>query len=275
MTISPIRPAAAAAEPGAEALDSVLVRSRAVIEAFASGHDTLSLADLVRRTGASGATVRPLVQELLDWGLLERSGTGYRLGRRLYEIGQRVPRRRILREAALPYMEDLLAATQETIRFAVLDGLDVLYAERSVTHRGPYRDSLVSGRLPLHSTAAGKAILAFSSASLFAAVVRAGLTPYTRRTITSPGVLRRQLDRVRQERLASEAEETRLGHVAVAVPVFLGDSASLVGALAVTAPAIRGSGLPRLVPLLHAAGEGIGRSLRSAERAQAFRPTPP
>jgi hypothetical protein len=34
---------------------------------------------------------------------------------RLFEMGQRVPRQRILRDAARPYMEDLYQATHETI----------------------------------------------------------------------------------------------------------------------------------------------------------------
>jgi DNA-binding IclR family transcriptional regulator len=219
-------------------MNSVLGKAKLILEAYTAADDVLSLTDLVRRTGVAKATVHRLAQELLTWGVLERVDSGYRLGLRLFEIGQRVPRQRILREAALPYMEDLLMATQETIHVAVHDG-----------------------RLPLYCTATGKVILAFSPPSLFLEVVRAGLTPLTRHTITSPALLADQLERVRSQQLATEHEETRLGYASMAVPVY-GGSGVLVAAVSITAPTAR-INVPRLSGLLRAAGVGITRTLRA------------
>jgi len=242
------------------AMNSVLGKARLILEAFTAADDALSLRDLVRRTGVAKATVHRLAQELLAWGVLERVGSGYRLGLRLFEIGQRVPRQRILREASLPYMEDLLLATQETIHFAVHDGLEVLYIEKIIMHRGLNEQSRVAGRLPLYCTATGKVILAFSTPSLFADVVRAGLAPLTRHTITSPALLADQLARVHSQQLATENEETRLGYASMAVPVY-GGSGTLVGALSITAPTSR-MNVARLSGVLRAAGTGITRTLR-------------
>ena len=116
----------AASQPAGE-LSSVLGKARMILDAFDTDHSDLSLTELTRRSGVAKATVHRLVGELVEWGLLERAGTKYRLGLRLFELGQLVPRQRILRDAALPYMEDLLLATQETVHFAVRDGIDVLY----------------------------------------------------------------------------------------------------------------------------------------------------
>ncbi|MGW0583712.1 IclR family transcriptional regulator [Streptomyces sp. NPDC002920] len=245
-----------------DSMNSVLGKVRPILEAFSADDDSLSLADLVRRTGVAKATVHRLAQELVEWGLLERAGCDYRLGLRLFEIGQRVHRQRILREVAQPYMEDLLLATRETIHFAIHDGLDVVYLEKILPHRGLNEESRVAGRLPLYCTATGKAILAHSPAGLFAEVVGNGLKPFTRHTITSPGRLRAQLDRVRDQGVATEAEEIRLGYLSVAVPVF-GRQDTLAGALSITAPTYR------MDPVAHSgalrtAGLGIGRALRSA-----------
>lgn len=242
-------------------MNSVLGKARLIIEAFTAADDALSLADLVRRTGVAKATVHRLAQELLTWGVLERAGTSYQLGLRLFEIGQRVPRQRILREAALPYMEDLLLTTQETIHFAIRDGLDVLYVEKIIVHRGVNKESRVAGRLPLFCTATGKAILAYSPEILFHQVVSRGLEPLTRHTVTSPALLRTQLNRARTEGVAIETDETRLGYTSVAVPVF-GDQMILVGALSVTAPTVR-TNVGRFAGALRTASEGIGRALRS------------
>ncbi|WP_416957111.1 IclR family transcriptional regulator domain-containing protein [Streptomyces sp. Agncl-13] len=278
MTVVPIARAAAYSPPppvtgaspspvtGASAspdsMNSVLGKVRPILEAFTVDDESLSLADLVRRTGVAKATVHRLCQELVVWGLLERAGCDYRLGLRLFEIGQRVHRQRILREVAQPYMEDLLLATQETIHFAIHDGLDVVYLEKILPHRGLSEESRVAGRLPLYCTATGKAILAFSPATLFGEVVRNGLKPFTRHTITSPGRLRGQVERIREEGIATEAEEVRLGYMSMAVPVFCRQN-TLAGALSITAPTYRVDAAAH-ASALRTAGLGIGRALRSA-----------
>lgn len=241
-------------------MNSVLGKVRPILEAFTPEDDALSLAELVRRTGVAKATVHRLAQELVVWGLLERSGCDYRLGLRLFEMGQRVHRQRILREVAQPYMEDLLLATQETIHFAIHDSLDVVYLEKIFPHRGLNEESRVAGRLPLYCTATGKAILAFSPSTLFVDVVRNGLKPFTRHTVTSPGRLRAQLERIRAEGIATEAEEIRLGYTSMAVPVFASRS-TLVGALSITAPTYRMDPTGH-AGALRAAALGISRSLR-------------
>jgi DNA-binding IclR family transcriptional regulator len=251
---------------GAADMNSVLGKVRLILDAFTTESDELSLADLVRRSGVARATVHRLAQELITYGLLERTGTRYRLGLRLFELGQLVPRQRILRQAALPYMEDLLIATQETIHFAIGDGLDVFYIEKIIGHRGLNKQSRVAGRLPLYCTATGKAILAFSPETLLAEVVAQGLRPVTRHTTVSAAVLRKQIERIRHEHIAIEHEETRLGYSSMAVPVF-SSSSVLAGALSITAPTIR-MHVNRFSGALRTAGLGISRTLQAMTQAR-------
>ena len=266
MSVAPIRMAEAGPASAIDpvVIDSVLGKTQLILEAFTVEDDKLSLTGLVRRTGLAKASVHRLAQEMLHWGLLERSGSDYRLGLRLFALGQRVPRQRILREAALPFMEDLLLATQETIHFAIHDGLDVVYVEKIVVHRGLGQHSRIAGRLPLHCTATGKIILAFSTGELMGHVLRAGLTPLTQRTVISPGVLIGQVKRARESGIATEFEEIRLGYGSLAVPVFGGDR-MLAGALSITAPTSR-LNVSRLTGSLLSAALGIGRKLQAIER---------
>jgi DNA-binding IclR family transcriptional regulator len=252
-----------AASADVAAMNSVLGKAQLILEAFTADDIKLSLTELVRRTGVAKASVYRLAQELLHWGVLERAGSDYRLGLRLFEMGQRVSRQRILREAALPFMEDLLLATQETIHFAIHDGLDVMYIEKIIMHRGLSQQSRVAGRLPLYCTATGKIILAFSPRRLLGEVVRDGLSPLTRHTITSPNVLIAQLEKARETGLATESEEIRLGYASVAVPVF-GSDRMLAGALSITAPTSR-MDVGRLSGSLRTAAHGIGRKLHAME----------
>jgi len=267
MTVVPLirRPDldACPADPSVDstAMNSVLGKVQLILESFSAEDDNVSLVQIVRRTGLHKASVYRLAQELVNWGVLERVGSDYRLGLRLFEMGQRVPRQRLLREAALPFMEDLLMATQETIHFAIHDGFDVVYIEKIIMHRGLRRQSRVAGRLPLHCTATGKVILAFSPRQLFDDVARAGMTPLTRHTITSPRMLLSQLEKIRAAGWATEFEETRLGYASLAAPVWQSDGI-LAGALSVTTPTSR-MNVNRLVGSLRAAAFGIGRELQS------------
>jgi DNA-binding IclR family transcriptional regulator len=256
-----VLPTNAAGLPVGGDVSSVLGKTRLILDAFDSDHSDLSLTELARRSGVAKASVHRLAGELVEWGLLERAGTKYRLGLRLFELGQLVPRQRILRDAALPYMEDLLLATQETVHFAVRDGLDVLYIEKIIGHRGLNQQSRVAGRLPLYCTATGKMILAYSPQSVFDEVVGQGITALTTRTTMSVAVLRQQLQRMRKEQLAVEVEETKLGYMSVAVPVFSGPN-TLAAALSVTGPTAR-INVSRLTGALRTAGVGISRALQA------------
>src|SRR5207302_10400209 len=107
--------------------NSVLGKARLILEAFEIDELDLSLSELSRRTGISKASVHRLSQELLEWGMLERSGAEYRLGMRAFELGSRVPRFRVLRDVIRPYMEGLHHAVKETVHLVVRDGLEILY----------------------------------------------------------------------------------------------------------------------------------------------------
>jgi DNA-binding IclR family transcriptional regulator len=74
------------------------------LEAFGTHGDHLALSEITRRSRVAKASVHRLAQEPIQWGVVERRGSDYCLGMRLFEIGLRVPPQRILREMAHPYI---------------------------------------------------------------------------------------------------------------------------------------------------------------------------
>ena len=87
----------------------------------------------------------------------------------------------------------------------------------------------MSGQL----AAIGKAILAFCDEPAAAAVLGAGLSRVSERTVTSAELLRSELDRIRDCGLAYDLEESRPGLVCVASPVH-GPGGTAAGALSVS-----------------------------------------
>lgn len=226
---------------------------RVIVETLAA-QGRMGLSDLARATGVAKPTVHRLCQDLMSWGVVERSGDGFRLGDRLFELGQRVPTRRVLRDVAMPFMEELLHASGNTVHFGVPDGTDVVYLERISLRRGEAVPSEVAGRMPMHCTATGKCLLAFGPADSVETLIAGGLQPLTGYSIVDPRVLRADLDRTRQRGFAIEREEAKVGFMSVAGPVFERPG-RLVGAVALTGT------LHRLDP------SRIGLMVSSATRA--------
>ncbi|BCB90108.1 IclR family transcriptional regulator [Phytohabitans suffuscus] len=251
--------------PGdADKLDprSVVGKIEIILDAFTMDDVELSLADLVRRTGLPRTTVHRICQVATTWGVLERSGGDYRLGLRLFELGQRVPRQRILRDAARPYMQELLYRTRSVIHLAIIDGLDALVIERLSPFRQPTRLTQIAGRMPMHCTAVGKALLAYSHPNLLTEVLRAGLPRRTPRTITSALHLGRALERARETGTATEVEEMHVGYLAVGAPV-LNSEKGAIAAISVTS-ALHTNTVEQLTDLVKEAAAGIGATLRAA-----------
>jgi IclR family transcriptional regulator, acetate operon repressor len=217
---------------------SVLERAFRILGSYGPADRNLTLAEMTRRTGIPKATVHRLVGELLQLGMLEGGHGLYRLGMRAFELGQLVPLQRDLRDAALPFMQDLFEAAHETAHLAVLDGTEVLYLEKISGHRRVRAGSRVGGRLPAHCTAVGKAILAVSRPDIVEAVLAAGLVPRTAFSITNANVLCRQLARAAREGVAFEREESDLGVTCVAAPVS-GYGHRVVAAISITGPVSR------------------------------------
>lgn len=238
---------------------SVMARGLSLLDAFTTTDAELTLAELSARTGLPKPTAHRLIAELLTWGGLERTERGYRLGMALFVLGQRVPRQRGLREAALPYLEDLYEATHENVHLTVYDATDTLFLEKVTGRRSMPIVSRVGGRMPAHCTASGKVFLALGPPSYLRQVVDAGLTRMTPRTITMPGLLRQDLDRILERGYGINREESESGVAAVAAPVR--DHSKRVIAAVSIAGWVHRLDLERLAPAVKTAASALSREM--------------
>src|SRR5439155_11167805 len=99
--------------------------------------------------------------DLVAWrGLTRCDDSRYEIGLRLWEVGLVDPLHSRLREISLPFLQTLYETTRENVHLAVRDGNDALYVEKLAGHRSVPIISRIGGRLPLHATGVGKALLA-------------------------------------------------------------------------------------------------------------------
>lgn len=216
--------------------EGVLARAVGILRAFTAEDSEVALAELARRTGLSKTTTHRLCRQLVEQGLLEKTDGGYRLALGLFELGLQASVERSLSEVATPFLQDLYAATNETVHLGIADGSEVIYIAKIGGHRQVAAPSRVGGRMPMHCTAIGKALLAHAGPDLQRTVLSGPLEPRTPHTVVAPGLLKRQLGRVLETGLAWENEESKLGLRCVASPVLDPEGRRAVAAISVTGP---------------------------------------
>jgi DNA-binding IclR family transcriptional regulator len=237
---------------------SVLSKGFAILSALRTAETGLTRPQLARRTGLPMTTVLRLATELRDMGALELDDHGtYRLGAWLWELGTLAASRSTLREVALPFMEDLYEATHENVQLAVRDGYDALIVERI---RGPNSVPIVTrpgGRLPLHATGVGKALLAYEPLAFVDEVIDRGLPRLTPFTITDGDFLRRDLAQVRKRGHSTTKDEMTVGAVSVGAAIF-GPEHQVVGAVSLVV-ASKGANSATIAPAVRAVANGLTR----------------
>lgn len=204
------------------------------------GRTGVTLTELAEALEVSKSTVHRFLATLEDTGYLERdeSTERYRVGIKVLKLAGAFLDGQGVRHVASPYLHDLMLRTGETSHLCVLDGREVIYVDKVDSPHPLRMYSYVGLRLPVHSTAAGKAILAHLAEARLQSVLSHELPARTPRTITSAAAFRQHLLDVRSRGYAVDDEEEVEGVRCVAVPIFDFEGC-IAGAVSLSAPAGR------------------------------------
>ena len=235
-------------------------RLLAVLAAFDHADPALTLTDLSRRAGLTLPTAHRLAAMLTAWGALERDESGvYHIGLRVLELAALAPRGQVLREAALPYLEDLFEATHENVQLAVRDDAEVVYVERIAGRSAVGVRTQVGARWPLHATGVGLVLLAHSPPAFQDGYLAAPLASFTPYTVTDARRLRAMLAEIRHSGCAVSDRQITDDAISVAAPVR-GPRGDVVASVSVVVHAA-GARPNALIPVVRLAGAGISRAL--------------
>ena len=242
--------------------ESVLSRAVRILDAFRPDEPTLRVSDIAARSGLHLATASRLVAELTDLGLLAREpDRQVRIGVRLWELALRASPTLSLRDAAMPFLEDLHAVVGHHVQLGVLDGREVLFVERLSAPGAVVNYTRIAGRLPLHASSSGLVLLAHAPRDLQESVLAGPLHRYTAQTITGPERLRHTLADIRRDGFAYCAGHIHPEALGIAVPV-LDPARTVVAALSAIVP--NDDSGRAVVPVLRTAARGISRVLARA-----------
>lgn len=191
-----------------------------LLDCFAEDEE-LGVTEVSRRLGVPKSSAHRLLVTLASRGIVEQNtqNAKYRLGLRLYELGNLAGSRVMLRHNAVGPLEELREAVGWTVQLSVASGVDSLVLERLQTVRSYHSLPDFQRRLPLHVTAQGKAMCAYNP-DLASARLAAGLPRLTPQSISTRAAFVRALDETRRAGFATVRGEANLGVAGIGVPIM-------------------------------------------------------
>ncbi|HSU47082.1 MAG TPA: IclR family transcriptional regulator C-terminal domain-containing protein [Arthrobacter sp.] len=199
-----------------------VTRAAAVLEALAeSPSGRLTLSDLARALGIPKSSTSNLLLALEEARLISRQGGEFMLGRKLVELGASYLSRVDEVQEFYRFCADAPTLSGETVRIAMLDGLNVIYLARYEGHPAVRLTSNIGDKMPVSLCAVGKALVArlheHDLAQLFPD--DAPLPTLTPKSLRTGAELKAQLRTIREQGYAFEDEESTTGVVCLAVAV--------------------------------------------------------
>lgn len=212
-----------------------------VLELFSSERPEWGVSEVAKELEIPKSTACELMASLTDQRLLSRTERGrYRLGWRLFELGQTLLDTTEFRTGARVVMRELVERWGETVHLAVLDGVEAVYVEKlQPTPAVKIMVSRPGARLPAHCSGVGKVLLASRGfEEISGPLQEVGLPEMTPNTITDLDELAGELHGIREQGYAYDEEEAAVGLCCVAAPIH-DSGGAVIAAVSLSVPAYR------------------------------------
>lgn len=161
----------------------------------------------------------------------------------VFELGTRFTDNNEFYRNAREILENIVSKVDETAHLAVLEDTNAVYVCKHESSKTVRMVSSVGKRLPAHASAIGKALLSgYTDKQIRAMYDGKTLERFTKHTVTDIEKLLEQINRVRQEGVAFESEESTPGVECIAVPIKSRFSGCIEAAVSISVPTIRSRG---------------------------------
>ncbi len=214
-------------------------RALDVLRGIADAGGDVGVSEIAARTGLSVSTAHRLIQALRAAGMVaqDEQTERYHLGPGAVALGRRAESR-LGYDRLLPYLRELGAQTGESISLGTRVGIEMLVVLH-VDSPHPLRfDQTPGSRVPIHASAIGKVLLAFSADPEDEIRSLGPLAKVTEATITDPAALLRDVLRTRRRGWSINDGERDVGVRTIAAPLLGADGTAWAG-VAVQGPAAR------------------------------------
>ncbi|PFP24847.1 IclR family transcriptional regulator [Bacillus sp. AFS073361] len=200
-------------------------RALKILDLFDEHKSELKITEISEKMGLHKSTVHSLLKTLHEYSYIDQNPDNgkYRLGLKLAERGNLVISNMDIRKTAKKYLLDLSAKTGQTVHLGILDGREGVYIDKVEGEQSIIRYSRIGRRLPLHSTAIGKVLLAYQPPNELEHLLKNYNYQYqTANTIINEAIFRKEIEKVKEQGYAVDEQENEQGVRCAAVPIFNG-----------------------------------------------------
>ena len=246
------------------------VRTVELLEYLAARHDRPArVREIGEALGMPRSSAHALLRTLVARGWVRAEGTGpdetgtlYGIGIRALLVGTSYLDGDPYLPMIAPFLDDLRTEWGETFHLGRLDGTDIVYLATRESQQYRRSTSRVGRRLPAHTTALGKALLAERVGAERRSHLTDELVALTPRTITCHRELDDALETVRIRGYATDDEENTAGVRCFAVPLRYTRPAQDAISASVPLSRLTAEREQALVEALCAVGDKVSRVLR-------------
>jgi IclR family KDG regulon transcriptional repressor len=217
-----------------------VMKALRVLELVARHGHEIALTTVGRELMIPKTTTFRYLQTLTEAGFLNhnRETDKYTLGPLLRSIASADASVSKVRQLARPAMIELMTEFNETVNLAVKGNGTIVYIDLVEANRSLRMQARIGDSHPMHSTALGKAILAFLPDTEKQRQLEQPLTERTGRTLLEREEIERQLRQTAKLGYATEVGENEDGAMCIGVPIFDADRYP-IAALSISAPLMR------------------------------------
>lgn len=212
-----------------------------VLEILSKKENELGVTELSREMGLPKSAIHQILSTFKGAGFVDQNPQNkkYRLGLRIFELGNIVQLRLKIRIIAYSYLYNLSRATNETAYLVILEKGRIVNIDW-VESTARLRSHPVFGEIvPFHCTGVGKAIMAFLPEKKIDEIIqKEGLERFTNNTITDPQVLKEELKRIRSRGYAIDNIEHEEGTRCIGASIR-NHKGEVFAAISVSGPAER------------------------------------
>lgn len=217
-----------------------MVRSISVtfklLDTMVRAGEPMRVTEIARQMKESKAKIHRHLSTLRSLGVVEQEKTSekYRLGWKLFQLGQAAFEQFDLKSIAEPHMVRLRDLTNQSAVLSVPSGGEAMViASMDSTSSTSLRISAIPGTTPpITASAQGRIILSYSSTDYQNEVLEKPLTSYNDKSLTNTDELRQRLSLIKQRLYETAIEEVMLGFSTIAAPIFDADN-KLIGTVGI------------------------------------------
>ena len=218
-----------------------ITRALTVMRVLAESADGLTLSETAARAGLAASTAHRILTtlEAERFARFDSAAGVWHVGVSAFTVGAAFARTRDVIALARPYMRRLMEQTGETANVFLESGGEAVCMAQVESRHSMRAITRVGGRVKMHWSGAGKAMLAHMREEQARAILTEhGMKRATAKTITTPEALMAELDRIRAAGVSIDDEENAEGMRCVAAAV-LNEQGLPAAAISVSGPKAR------------------------------------